>query len=133
MWGSTFMKSTEQGLTPEKFFLVVAFWFEKDNTISDFSRSYFFVSIFVSYVIFHLAIFVSFSWMHCDLYKWFWPVKKQRIIGGKLGDDGGKGQRRGERDREEVEEEEGEEAIMATGLSRATFAVIESFVGTTKP
>ena len=55
------MKSTETGLTPKITFLVVAFGFEKDNTSSDFSRSYFFVSIFVSYVIFHVAIFVSFS------------------------------------------------------------------------
>ena len=31
------------------------------------------------------------------------------------------------------EEEEGEKAIRATGVSRATFGVIESFVGTTKP
>ena len=61
MWGSTFMKLTEPGLTPPKKILVVAFWFEKDNTILDFSHSYFFVSIFVSYIIFHLAIFVSFS------------------------------------------------------------------------
>ena len=60
MWGNTFMKSTEQGLTPQKNFLVVAFLLEKDKSISDFSRSYFFVSIFVSYVMFHVAIFVSF-------------------------------------------------------------------------
>ena len=55
------MKLTEPGLTPPKKILVVAFWFEKDNTILDISPSYFFVSIFVSYIIFHLAIFVSFS------------------------------------------------------------------------
>ena len=34
--------------------------------------------------------------------------------------------------REESEEDEEEEAIRATGVSRATFGVIESFVGTTK-
>ena len=35
--------------------------------------------------------------------------------------------------RETKMEEEEEEANRATGVSRATFGVIESFVGTTKP
>ena len=35
--------------------------------------------------------------------------------------------------KEKIEEEKVEEAIRATGLLRATFGVIESFVGTTKP
>ena len=34
---------------------------------------------------------------------------------------------------EVAREEEDEEAIRATGVLRATFGVIESFVGTTKP
>ena len=38
-----------------------------------------------------------------------------------------------EEDEEEEEEEEEMEPIRATGVSRATFGVIESFVGTTKP